>query len=218
MTGYFITGTDTGVGKTRVAAALARGLRRAGRRVLAVKPVQSGSDDDAAALADAAGHDPCCYHRFPLPLAPAVAAEAAGIAIELPELRDRVAADAASRDADLVIVEGAGGLLCPLAGSATMADLAAAIGLPLLVVARASLGTINHSLLTLAEATRRGLAVTGIILSEIAPEHGPDEASNPIWIERLSGVPVLARLGHGAHELPSSVIDRLGAHSSPRKR
>src|SRR5262249_48727239 len=109
---------------------------------------------------------------------------------------------------DVMLVEGAGGLLCPLGGNRTIADLAAHLELPLLIVARSGLGTINHTLLTISEARRRGLAVAGVILNEIKPERTPDEATNPHMIERLGEVPILGRLRHGALELATQSIVR----------
>jgi len=169
--GFFVTGTDTGVGKTVVACALARGLRRRGLDVGVMKPVETGvgSDGplDARALQAAAGCGDTlgeiCPVALPLAAAPSVAAAEAGICIEPSWLCEKFKALAARHA--WMIVEGAGGLLVPLSSAATMADLAAALGLPLVVVARGRLGTINHTRLTLEAARVRGLPLAGVIVS-----------------------------------------------------
>jgi dethiobiotin synthetase len=166
-----VTGTDTGVGKTLVACALARGLRSRGVDVGVMKPVETGVGSsgpaDARALREAAGVDEAlelvCPQAFSLAAAPCVAAAAEGRRV------DRRAIDAAydalrSRH-EFMLVEGAGGLLVPIAEGFSMADLALGLGLPLLVVARAALGTINHTLLTLEAAEQRGLRLAGVVIS-----------------------------------------------------
>lgn len=169
--GVFVTGTDTGVGKTLVACALVRALCARGLDVGVMKPVETGVGEggplDALALRRAASVDDglseVCPQRFALAAAPNVAAQAERRTVE-PELLIASFARLASRHA-LMVVEGAGGLLVPLAKGFTMADLAREMRLPLLVVARAALGTINHTLLTV-EATRvRGLTLAGVAIS-----------------------------------------------------
>jgi dethiobiotin synthetase len=182
--GFFITGTDTGVGKTLVACALARGMRARGLDVGVMKPVETGvgpdGPADARALRGAAGVsdtlDEVCPQRFALPAAPSVAAAAEGRSVDLDRMRGAFARLAA-RHAWLV-VEGAGGLLVPATGSASMADLARVLGLPLLVVARAALGTINHTLLTLEAAAARGLDVAGVVISHSGGRVSPADALN----------------------------------------
>jgi dethiobiotin synthetase len=190
--GLFVTGTDTGVGKTVVACALVRGLRRAGLDVGVMKAMETGVGPqgplDAAALRDAAeSPDPLeelCPLRFALPAAPNVAARHEGTAVDLTPVR-RAFRRLASRH-QAVIVEGAGGLLVPTTDDASMADLAAELGLPLVVVARAALGTINHTLLTLSEAQRRGLTVAGVVISHAGgPLSDADEANLGYLRERL---------------------------------
>lgn len=190
--GLFVTGTDTGVGKTLVACALVDALREAGIDAGAMKPVETGVAEggplDALALRRAAGDrdplDDVCPYRFALPAAPSVAARHASRRIELETLRDAFDRIAARRAA--VVVEGAGGLLVPLAPHLDMARLAAALGLPVLVVARASLGTINHTLLTLEAARARDLQVAGVVVSFAGgPLSGADEANLGSLRERL---------------------------------
>ncbi|MEE3331727.1 MAG: dethiobiotin synthase [Myxococcota bacterium] len=170
--GFFVTGTDTGVGKTVAACALVRGLREEGIDVGAMKPMETGVDPeagplDAAALAAAAGHvDPpelVCPVRFELPAAPNVAAANEGKQVDLEPVYHAFK-ELASRH-DWMVVEGAGGLLVPTTDSATMADLAATLSLPIVVVARPALGTINHTRLTVEEANRRGLELLGVVIS-----------------------------------------------------
>ncbi len=169
--GLFVSGTDTGVGKTVVACALVRGLRARGLDVGAMKPVETGVGPegplDALALREAAGGgDPLediCPQRFVLPAAPTVAATAEGRAVDLAALRAAYARLAARHDA--LVVEGAGGLLVPATDGVRMADLAGELGLPILLVARAALGTINHTLLSLEAIEARGLELAGVVIS-----------------------------------------------------
>jgi len=182
--GLFVTGTDTGVGKTLVACALVRGLRARGLDVGVMKPVETGVGDggplDARALREAAGvHDPLelvCPFALALPAAPTVAAAAEGRAIDLDAIRRAFATLAARHEC--MVVEGAGGLLVPLVGVASMADLAGELGLPLLVVARASLGTINHTLLTLEIARARALRLAGVVISHSGGALSAADAAN----------------------------------------
>jgi len=171
MRGLFVTGTDTGVGKTVVTCALARGLRAAGIDVGVMKPVETGvpasGPADALALRAAAGvEDPIelvCPLRFSLPAAPLVAARDEGRETPMAPIRDAFATLSARHA--LMLVEGAGGLLVPFDDETDMADLARTLGLPILIVARTALGTINHTRLTLEAADARGLDVLGVVLS-----------------------------------------------------
>lgn len=179
--GCFVSGTDTGVGKTVVATALIAALRARGADVGVLKPIETGvgpdGPSDAIALRDAAGTDDplrdVCPQRFALPAAPTVAAAAEGRRVDLGAID--AAFDRISARHDFVLVEGAGGLLVPAAESFTMADLARRLGLPLVIVARAALGTINHTSLTLEVAAARGLPVLGVVISHADGElSGPD--------------------------------------------
>ena len=165
MSALLVTGTDTGIGKTFVACALAHALRAHGRTVAVMKPVETGvvsAPEDALRLREAAA-DPAplediCPYRLRAPLAPAVAARAEGVTIDLARLETLIRRRQAA--ADVLLVEGAGGLLVPIRDGITYADLAARLGLPLLVVAANRLGTINHCALTarVAAAAALGLA------------------------------------------------------------
>ena len=188
MNGYFVTATDTGVGKTFITAALAMALRARGRDVAVLKPVQSGATStDPAGDAALLGAD--CVYTFAAPLAPLVAARAEGRTIEPGPILAR--AEELAREHELLLLEGAGGLLTPLAEGFDLADLAVAIGLPLIVVARAGLGTVNHTLLTIEAARTRGLDVAGVVLNGEGDE---STAENAALIEAGSGVRVLAQV------------------------
>lgn len=203
-----MTGTDTGVGKTTVAAGLLGALRRKGLRVGAFKPVESGHDagkdgwpPDARALAAAAGlldrpRGDVVPYVLREPLAPAVGAEREGVTIDLAVLDERWAR---MRDGhELSIVEGAGGIAVPLDRQRTMADLAARWSLPVLVVARPGLGTINHTVLTVEHARRRGLAVLGIVVCGFPAVPNTAEETAPAVIERMAGAPVLGLVPRSA--------------------
>ncbi len=186
--GVVITGTDTGIGKTVVASALAALWRDVGDEVAYVKPVQSGTaegDDDAAQVRLLAGVATVTGERFGPALAPGVAARLGGVELTFSRL---LATVQASHRAARQIVEGAGGLLVELGSDGTaLADLAAALGLPLLVVARPGLGTLNHTALTVEAIARRGLGFVGVVVARY-PVH-PDLASrtNLAELDRLSG-------------------------------
>jgi dethiobiotin synthetase len=225
--GLFVTGSDTGVGKTLVAVGLLCLARRAGRVPIPFKPVETGCDPDPA---DArrlwrAARPPLpaadvCQHALPLPAAPALAAEAAGMRLDVGRMVER--ARALARRGDFLLVEGAGGLLVPYAGAETTADLAARLGLPVLVVGRMALGTINHVALTLAEAARRGLAIAGCLLNRTEPDVGPHEQGNVELIAAVTGhrplgvVPHLGDAREDDDRVADAVRDALGAEALRR--
>jgi dethiobiotin synthetase len=201
LRGLFVTGTDTGVGKTTVATALLRCARRRGLRPIPYKPAETGCDPeplDARALWEAAGKpvalSEVCPFPMRLPAAPALAAAAEGIHLDLDQLVDRAQTLAAA--GDFLLVEGAGGLLVPYAGKATAADLAARLGLPLLVVARTALGTVNHTSLTVREARRQGLVIAGILFNRTLADPGPHEAGNADLVEAVTGLRILGTFPH----------------------
>ncbi len=181
--GLFVTGTDTGIGKTFVSAMIAREVSHSIERVGVFKPACSGAevapdgslfwpDLDAlrASTQSNASLDEVCSYRLREPLAPPVAASREGVAIEF-----EVMLSAARRQRerhDFVVVEGVGGWLCPLTDRHLIADFAAALGLPVVIVARRGLGTINHTLLTIESIQRRGLRIAGVILNDVLDEAG----------------------------------------------
>jgi dethiobiotin synthetase len=195
LRGVFVTGTDTGVGKTVLAAALAAALRAAGVDVAAFKPAVTGLEEpepgrpaDHELLAAAAGRPPdeVAPYRFGPPVSPHLAAELAGTPLDPATL---VAAARALR-ADVVVAEGVGGLLVPLTLGFTVRDLAVELGWPVVVAARPGLGTISHSLLTVEAARAAGLDVRAVVLTPWPDEPSVMQRSNREAIERLGGVEV----------------------------
>lgn len=205
--GLFVTGTDTDVGKTHVASLIGRQLSSDGVRVGVYKPVCSGAIfdekgharwDDIDRLRDAVrGHwsdnglsdEVICPQRFLAPLAPPLAARLEGRGVDVEQLRR--GANWWTGRAEVLIVEGAGGLLSPVSETQVVADLARDFGYPLIVVARCGLGTINHSLLTVEAARQRDLQVIGIVLNQSHPDDDLKLAiDNAAEIEARSGVPV----------------------------
>ncbi|MGE5183329.1 MAG: dethiobiotin synthase [Acidobacteriota bacterium] len=170
MNGYFVTGTDTGVGKTYVAAALVRHVRAHGKKVLGFKPIETGCGaellgPDQKVLRDAAGGwqtGPLAgVYRLRDPIAPFVAARDEGLTIDI----DHIVSLARRADADFTVVEGAGGWRVPITDSADISTLAGRLAMPVVIVARAGLGTINHTLLTIEAVERDGCSVAAIVLS-----------------------------------------------------
>jgi len=199
--GLFITGTDTGVGKTVASAAVMHRYRGLAR-LCYWKPVQTGieQDDDTATVrylgSCADGEIFGEGIRLPRPLSPHLSARLAGARIELGricELFSRIPEQSAP------VVEGAGGVLVPLNDTELMADLMAALSLPVVVVARSGLGTINHSLLTIDGLRSRGLGVRGVIMV------GDQNSENRAAIERFGGVPVLGEMPRLAELTPLAV-------------
>jgi dethiobiotin synthetase len=206
--GLFFTGTDTAVGKTFVAAGVARALRRQGHTIALRKPVATGADpvnggwlsEDTRRLVEAGGtlEPPELVTRwsFPEPVAPPTAARRHGVSLTLEGLAG--AARAGVPPAAALLVEGVGGLLCPLTERETVADLAAVLGLPLVVVARRALGTLNHTLLTLEAARTRGLAVAGLVVNETEPGGGLAWETNVAELRGRGGVPLLTVVPYGS--------------------
>ena len=200
--GIFITGTDTGVGKTTVAAALARLLHDRGVKVGVMKPVTSGClfsasglvSADAELLAWAAGTDVTAEvapYLLKEPLAPSAAAEIEHVRIEFSRIL--AAFHQIAEQCDFVIVEGAGGLMVPLSGGLLVADLIKLLALPLLVVARPDLGTVNHTVLTTFAARQLEINVRGVVISGYPDRPSLAESTAPHLIDSLAGVPLLGR-------------------------
>jgi dethiobiotin synthetase len=192
----FVTGTDTGVGKTFVTTALASELRSMGQRVFAWKPIETGvtnesSATDADLLNAAAGSwqtsELKCMYRFLAPLSPIVAARMEARNIDV----SKIAAAAKSVSADSILVEGAGGLRVPISEGVDMSGLAKLLNYPLLVVGRAGLGTINHSVLTIEAARSDGHHVVGVVLSRLPEVKESDADENARQIVRMTGIRAL---------------------------
>ena len=215
MRGCFVTGTDTGVGKTVLASAIVAALRSRGICARPLKPVITGLDEPADPdwppdheLLGRAGASPPNEVRvaaYGPPVSPHLAAELVGRPIDVQALLSAV--DAARSAADVLVVEGVGGLLVPITDVYSVRDLARDIGLPLVIAARCGLGTINHTLLTLEAARAAGLAVAGVVLTPWPATPGVIERSNLKTIELLGGAPVatLAQVPRADPELLAAV-------------
>lgn len=197
--GVFVAGTDTGVGKTFVSTGLVAAASRDGRRIAVMKPIAAGADptpeglrnDDALALIAAARStapyadvNPVC---LPLPASPHIAAAEAGVRIEVAPLR--AAAQRLATAADWLLVEGAGGWLAPIGGRETMADVARALGLPVLLIVGLRLGCLNHAQLTHAAILAAGLPFAGWIGNQVDPRMArlPE---NVDWLTQAFGEPL----------------------------
>ena len=182
--GVFVVGTDTGVGKTVVAGGLTRALRRDGVDANPHKPVESGGRDDARFLAEAADASPedVCPFFLDEPLAPKVAAERAGRTLDVDAMHPPTGDG-------FVVAEGVGGLRVPLTPSLSLAQLVADASLPAVVVARPSLGTLNHTALTVEALRRRDVDVVGVVINRFPDAPNVAERTNPDEVERVNGVP-----------------------------
>jgi dethiobiotin synthetase len=230
--GLFVTGTDTGVGKTFIAGGLLRLLRDKGIDAVPMKPVQTGASEKKGRLFStdlryclalagisptAKGEQTMCPYCFPLESSPRLAAKRAGAEIDVSRIVDCFNALAEKHEA--VIVEGAGGVLVPIDDTRTMLDVMAALALPVILVARSGLGTINHTLLSAQALKSNGVKVLGVILNQ-GRRVQPDDIvrDNVETIERFSGVPVLGLIDpldlSGGDLLAG--IDALFAKSMPR--
>lgn len=227
--GIFVTGTDTGVGKTLVSCAIAAALRDQlpSARIGVCKPFATGCrkeregliSEDAELLAWSADSrlplDVINPIRFVPPLAPAVAAEQTGTDVDWAELARALAMIDASSDA--VVIEGVGGLMVPLDPAhprLTVLDLAHALAYPVVVVARSVLGTLSHTAMTVKLLHDRGCRVAGIVMNgydaDVATHEDPSVASNRAWLERLTGVRVLSvvpRVKHEKRQTPQGRIN-----------
>jgi dethiobiotin synthetase len=217
--GILITATDTGAGKTYVACLLGQRLRREKVAVLPLKPVESGCEPDAqgrpfpadaAALCDAitpgrAVTAVCLYPLFGV-LSPHLAARLGGEAIDpayiLQTLND------ATQAADIVLVEGAGGITVEMREGYSFADLARDASLPVLIVAENRLGVLNHLRLTIRCLQSEGIPLLGVILNDRSPEHFPARESNEAEVRRIAGEGYLGRVPYGAGDLPEELFSR----------
>lgn len=202
--GLLVTGTDTDVGKTVLTAALARRFVRDGINAGIYKPACSGAyraeNSNDWKWADVEAHYEALNGRYPrericpqcflAPLAPPVAAQKQGVTVSRQLLEEGLSWW--QENCELLLIEGAGGLLCPLTDQTTVAGFAEHAGYPLIIVARCGLGTINHTLLTAAVARNRGLVVAGVVLNQTAPDDSLEAAQeNAAMIKRYGRIRVL---------------------------
>lgn len=216
MKGFFITATDTGVGKTWFTSRLCRHLRSVGLNAGVWKPVQSGcalgdSDADSAVLKRVSGVDDdegsICSFSFPSPLAPMVSARIEGRRVDCDMLLS--SSELLFQKYDILLVEGAGGFSVPLGPNELISDLAVRLNLPVIIVARPGLGTVNHCLLTVEAVRNRNLPLAGIVLNGYDGEPSrlndweelaegtivsDSSPSNPLLIEHFAGVPVVGTI------------------------
>ena len=201
--GLLVTGTDTGIGKTLIAGAIAANLRKAGVRVGVLKPAASGCvrrreglvSEDAEFLAHCADAphplDIVAPQRFAEPLAPAVAAQRMSVELDWEAIQRSM--NMIARESDVLIVEGVGGIMVPMDAKHTMLDVARWLKLPAVVVARPNLGTINHTILTVNALRGAGVKVAGVMVNRYPAEMpGVAEETNPRAIEKWGKAPVLA--------------------------
>lgn len=196
-----IAGTDTGVGKTVFCGGLAAALVRAGVRTGVMKPVESGCRREGGRLvaadalflrSQASSTDEIGLvnpYALEQPLAPALAARTEGVDISIEVVKE--AFSRLSSRHELVLIEGAGGMLSPLGAGWSLPDLALALDAPMVIVARNALGTINHCLLSLHYARSRQIAVIGVVLNQVSPESGLAQETNPGAVRDFGGAPLL---------------------------
>ncbi len=204
---FFITGTDTGVGKTFVGGGVCLLARKARLRIGVMKPIETGCSEirgkflpaDAALLSTCADEpedslDDICPYRFAPPLSPETAARQAGVQVDFGKIKKHL--EVIAKDKDLLLVEGAGGLLVPITSNKNMADLAAYLKCRVLLVVGSRLGCLNHALLTLNELSRRKLPVAGIIFNQIVPPGGDDKSldTNAQDLARHTKAPIFGTL------------------------
>ncbi|NWG88178.1 MAG: dethiobiotin synthase [Hydrogenophilaceae bacterium] len=220
--GLFVVGTDTGVGKTRVAAGLLTAYGRLGHRCVGMKPVAAGAElqngawvnEDVERLKAAstltAAEDLVNPYLFREAIAPHIAADHKGAVMEVPRMR--AAYEALARMADVVVVEGAGGLLVPLSATQDMADVALALGLPVILVVGMRLGCLNHALLTREALAHRGLDLAGWVANRLDGSMAA-YGENLATLEGRLGVPLLADLPFA----PEASAERVADRFSPKR-
>ncbi len=206
----FVTGTDTGVGKTYVSQLILQGLRSNGRNAIGYKPIACGDRDDAHSLAHASGGadlDQINPIHLKTPVAPYVASMLENKPVDPAALIRHYLELAANHDT--VVVEGAGGWEVPITKDYRMSDLAKDLGLPVLLVAANKLGALNHILLSLDAIRAKGLTCVGLVLNQLGDELDTAMITNKGVIEDLGGVPLLDHLIHGQDFLDERVLEEI---------
>jgi dethiobiotin synthetase len=216
--GFFITGTDTGVGKTVITVALIKAIRLLGLSACGMKPIETGCIKEGDVLVPSDGMfiktiahmdekvnhiSPCCFES---PLAPLPASEIEGIPVNLEEIKKSYLK--LSEEYKSVVVEGLGGLLVPIERDYFVIDLARDFGLPVIVVSRPGIGTLNHTMLTVKYAIKEGINVAGIIINYTRPpEDTLAEDTNPEIMKQISPVPIIGVFPY-LRDLESSTIEK----------
>ncbi len=220
MKRYFITGTGTDIGKTFVTAGLAHAALAAGKKTAVVKPVQTGTDSYPTDLCEIRKMAPgiveipeevATPYSFKLPASPHLAAAEEGKGIELSVMLDAVIRVELEFEPEIMLLEGAGGLLVPLNEKESMLDLMKLLDIPVIVVASSGLGTINHTLMTIDILKSAGVEIAGIIFNRMPLNPSVIEADNVQIIEKISGVRTLAVITElpKGEEFSSSAISEL---------
>ena len=197
---FFITGTDTGVGKTVITGAVLVALQQQGKHVGILKPIETGvtphqtEQSDVSRLRRLMTSPPpsssMCLYRFEAPLAPLSCSRATGIDVDLSKILQQV--QALSQQHDMVLIEGAGGLLTPLTATNTILDLIVTLQLPCLMVGRTDLGAVNHTLLSLQTLQRAGIPTQALVLNEPSSDQG----SPTVALQRGSSVELIREFAH----------------------
>jgi dethiobiotin synthetase len=217
--GILITGTDTGAGKTVVACLLGKRLLREGVAVLPLKPVESGCAPgadgrpfpaDAAMLRDAFAPElslsSVCLYPLSAVLSPHLAARVQGVSVDPLQIRQTITS--AAEAADVVLIEGAGGVTVELGEGYSFADLARDLSLPVLIVSGNRLGVLNHLQLTMRYLQSEAIPLFGVILNDVTPEAFPARESNEAEVRRITGNHYLGRVPYGAALLPEEIFSR----------
>ncbi len=218
--GFFITGTDTGVGKTVVTGAVIKAIQSFGVRVGAMKPIESGCGKEGSVLIPYDGTflkqaaqmiepitqvTPFCFEN---PLSPLAASEIEGRQVSIEDLKK--AYYRLYREYEAIVVEGVGGLMVPVRKDYFVVDLARDLSLPLLIVIRPGLGTINHTMLTVTYALEAGLEVAGIIINySHPPEYSMAEKTNPGILKEICPVPIIGTFPY-LKEMGEDVLEKTG--------
>lgn len=200
MKSYFITATDTGVGKTAVTASLAACMKKRGIDVGVMKPIATGvpqksgfKSSDVSLLVESSGvkdsEDTVNPIFLPLPVSPYDACKNLGLAVDVNIIKEKF--DRLIKSHEMILVEGIGGILTPITKNLSVADMAKMLGLEAIIVTRSTLGTLNHTMMTVNACKQYGIAIKGIIINCHDAKGGPEEKNAPSTIYELTGIPIL---------------------------